>query len=79
MLIRAAPSAQRAAFWYKTPCRASAKEAAAESFRLMTYLIRAEQDDAACHRAVSFHALEDALTVVQDASSRRNLQRAVRL
>ena len=45
----------------------------------MTYLIRAEQDDAACHRAVSFHALEDALTVVQDASSRRNLQRAVRL
>ena len=49
-----------------------------ESFGL-THLIWAEEDDAARHCAVSLHALEDALAVVQNASSRRNLQRAVRL
>ena len=49
-----------------------------ESFGL-THLIWAEEDDAARHCAVSLHALEDALAVVQNASSRRNLQRTVRL
>lgn len=80
MLIRAAPSAQRAAFCVR--CGSHASDTVLANVRLRhawTNLIRAEEDDAPSDGAVGLHALKDALAVVQHASSRRHLQRAVRL